>query len=134
MEQAIEVYSVEFDKQYIDEEEILRRHDPFLIQQPEALFLPLKKAGDEFWPSIRSADEKKRALEANKKRLKEIDEKLEHLGEEEEHAEEKENLKKERDTIEQQILAEEAEASIVKKVPLKVKDSDKLNIILIGPN
>jgi hypothetical protein len=54
MENPIEVYSLDFDRQYPEEESILRRMDNF---QPhganEPIFLPLRRPGNEFWPSIR---------------------------------------------------------------------------------
>jgi hypothetical protein len=53
MEQAIEVVSQDFDKQYVDEEEILKRLDHFNAAQPEPLYLPLRAPGGEFWPSLR---------------------------------------------------------------------------------
>lgn len=42
MEQPIEVYSLDFDKTYFEEEEILKRLDNFVQQQPEPIFLPLR--------------------------------------------------------------------------------------------
>ena len=53
MDQAIEVYSLDFDKQYCEEEEILKRHENFLLAQQEPIFLPLRKPGMEFWRSLR---------------------------------------------------------------------------------
>ena len=53
MEQAIEVVSQDFDKQYVEEEEILKRLDHFNAAQPEPLYLPLRAPGGEFWPSLR---------------------------------------------------------------------------------
>lgn len=53
MDQAIEVISQDFDKQYLEEEEILKRLEHFQAAQPEPLFLPLRAPGGEFWPSLR---------------------------------------------------------------------------------
>lgn len=73
MDQAIEVYSLDFDKQYIEEEEILRRIENFTATgSGEPLFLSLRKPGAEFWPSLRTQDEKKRALNDLKDKLKEV--------------------------------------------------------------
>jgi hypothetical protein len=60
MDHAIEVFSLDFDKQYCEEEDIIKRMDNF---QPtganEPIFLPFRKAGDQFWPSLKNADEVK---------------------------------------------------------------------------
>ena len=58
MEQAIEVYSLDFDKQYLSEEDVLKRHDNFAGLAPgtpaaEPLYLPLRLPGSEFWPSLK---------------------------------------------------------------------------------
>jgi hydrocephalus-inducing protein len=63
MDQPIELYSLDFDKQYIEEEEILKRIDQINPNAPgfngEPLFLPLRKPGGEFWSSVRQQDERK---------------------------------------------------------------------------
>jgi hypothetical protein len=53
MEQAIEVLSQDFDSQYLEEEEILKRLDQFQGPQPDPLFLSLRAPGGEFWPALR---------------------------------------------------------------------------------
>ena len=54
MDQPIEVYSLDFDRQYIEEEEILKRVDNFHANgSGEPLFLSLRRPGAEFWPSIK---------------------------------------------------------------------------------
>lgn len=57
MDIPIEIYSLDFDKQYLEEEEILKRIDSINPAIPgftgEPLFLPLRKPGGEFWSSIR---------------------------------------------------------------------------------
>lgn len=61
MEHPIEVYSLDFDKQYIEEEEIIKRMDNFSPNGlNEPIFLPFRKAGGEFWPSIVKEDETRR--------------------------------------------------------------------------
>ena len=54
MDQPIEVYSLDFDRQYIEEEDVLKRVDNFLpTGSGEPLFLPLRQPGGEFWPAIK---------------------------------------------------------------------------------
>ena len=80
MDIPIELYSLDFDRQYTEEEEILKRHDNF---QPngsgEALYLPLRQPGGEFWSSIRQQDEKKRAIETLKEQVKAVEGQLQEL-------------------------------------------------------
>jgi len=57
MEHPIEVYSLDFDKQYLEEEEILKRIDNFGPNGlNEPIFCGYRKAGAEFWPAIRQQD------------------------------------------------------------------------------
>ena len=83
MEQPIELYSLDFDKQFLDEEEILKRIDQINPNAVgftgEPLFLPLRKPGGEFWSSIRQQDERKQQMDAVKLKIKEQDEKLAEL-------------------------------------------------------
>jgi hypothetical protein len=83
MDQAIEVLSQDFDKRYLEEEEILKRMDHFLAAQPEPLFLPLRAPGGEFWSSLREQDEKKRRTEEIKEQLTQIENELAQLVKEE---------------------------------------------------
>jgi hypothetical protein len=83
MDQAIEVLSQDFDKRYLEEEEILKRMDHFQAAQPEALFLPLRAPGGEFWSSLREQDEKKRKTEEIKEQLAQIETELAALVKEE---------------------------------------------------
>jgi hypothetical protein len=83
MEQAIEVLSQDFDKQYVDEEDILKRMDHFQAAQPEPLFLPLRAPGGEFWPTLREQDDKKRKAEDLKEQLGKIEAELFSLVKEE---------------------------------------------------
>ena len=54
MEIPIEVYSLDFDKQYIEEEEILKRMENFAANgSQEPIYMPFRDAGAEFWPSIK---------------------------------------------------------------------------------
>lgn len=51
----------------------------------EPIFLPYRKAGDQFWPSLKKADEIKIATDAIKAQIKKIDEQLAALLTEEQH-------------------------------------------------
>ena len=54
MEYPVEIYSLDFDKQHIEEEEIIKRIDNFSATSAnEPIFLPFRKAGSEFWQSLR---------------------------------------------------------------------------------
>lgn len=53
MELAIEVVSQDFDAQYLEEEEILKRLEHFQAGQGDPLFLALRAPGGEFWASLR---------------------------------------------------------------------------------
>ena len=55
----IEVYSSDFDKQYLEEEEILKRFE-LLNEKDDLIFEKLRKAGHEFWPNIKETVEKKK--------------------------------------------------------------------------
>jgi hypothetical protein len=83
MDIPIEIYSLDFDKQYLEEEEILKRIDSINPAIPgftgEPLFLPLRKPGGEFWSSIRQQDERKQQMDGLKDKIKVIDDKLAEL-------------------------------------------------------
>lgn len=49
----------------------------------EPVFLPFRKAGNEFWPSIKKADDVKIQTEAIKGEIRKLDEKLQALCQEE---------------------------------------------------
>lgn len=67
MEHAIELYSLDFDTQYLEEEEIIKRIENFTpTGSNEPIFLPYRKAGSEFWPSIKKADELRTKTDAIK--------------------------------------------------------------------
>lgn len=60
MDHPIEIYSLDFDKQYLEEEEIIKRIENFAVSGAnEPVFLPWRKAGSKFWPSLKKADEVK---------------------------------------------------------------------------
>ena len=64
MEHPIEIYSLDFDKQYLDEEEIIKLIENFSASGAnEPIFLPYRKAGSEFWPSLKKADDTKMRTE-----------------------------------------------------------------------
>jgi hydrocephalus-inducing protein len=75
MDHPIEIYSLDFDKQYLEEEEIIKRMDNFQVTGPnEPIFLPFRKAGDQFWQSVKVADEIKSKTEAIKAQIRKFDE------------------------------------------------------------
>lgn len=77
MEHSIEIFSLDFDKQYLEEEDIIKRIENFSANGAnEPIFLPFRKAGSEFWPSLRKADEIKIKTDAIKQQIKKIDEQL----------------------------------------------------------
>jgi len=77
MEHPIEIFSLDFDKQYLEEEDIIKRIENFSANGAnEPIFLPFRKAGSEFWPSLRKADEIKTKTDAIKQQIKKIDEQL----------------------------------------------------------
>jgi hypothetical protein len=53
MDQAIEVISQDFDNQYVEEEEILKRLEYFAAANPEPMYMPMRAPGGEFWSSLR---------------------------------------------------------------------------------
>jgi len=79
MEQPVEVYSLDFDKKFKEEEEILKRIESFNQATPEPIFLPLRVPGGEFWPHIRMQDEKKRKIDELKENIRKIEERLQEL-------------------------------------------------------
>lgn len=84
MDHPIEIYSLDFDKQYLEEEEIIKRMDNFQVTGAnEPIFLPFRKAGDQFWQSVKVADEIKTKTEAIKAQIKKFDEQLQALVTEE---------------------------------------------------
>lgn len=158
MDQAIEVVSVDFDKKYIEEEEILKRLEQFNQQAIEPLFMPLRLPGAEFWGSLKDQDEKRQRTDDFKNQLLKIETELADLdkeekalnepqpeGEQQENAEEKPPAKTQEEIsdrrnelttlkcdIEQKISSEKEQGLEVKH-PTPVKEEDKLNILLIGP-
>jgi len=98
MDVPIEVYSLDFDKKYHEEESILRRMDNFQTYGAnEPIFLPLRRPGMDFWPSIRDQDKKKTAFEGVKAQIQACDDKLKALDDEVEAYNEYYRLKKEQE-------------------------------------
>lgn len=83
MDQAIEVLSQDFDAQYLEEEEILKRLEPFQGAQPEPLFLALRAPGSEFWPSLREQDDRRRKADELREQLSKVEAELAQLASEE---------------------------------------------------
>jgi hypothetical protein len=141
----IEVYSTDFDQRFVEEEDILRRFDP--LMNGELLFEKLRKAGMDFWPNIREIDEKERNYEAMQSQLELVTNRLNSdefkpdepaEGEDpqplaEEKVEEQKKLEEEQEELKQKIIEFEAEKHVKKKVIRKVKERDRLNVIIVGP-
>lgn len=146
----IEVFSTDFDKQFIEEEDILKRYELLNNEKGDVIFETLRKAGSGFWQNIKEADELKRKYEDMQARIATIDETLENdfkTPEVEEGAEEgaepeplseetiekKKQLEEEKATLEQKISEIDSISKVEKAVIPKVKTRDRLNIILFGP-
>ncbi len=64
----------------MEEEEIIKRIENFTpTGSNEPIFLPYRKAGSEFWPSIKKADELKTKSEALKAQIKKLEDQLSSL-------------------------------------------------------
>ena len=48
----VEFYSLDFDKQYIEEDKMMVAYDP--LQKIDALNLPVRKTGESLWPEVRN--------------------------------------------------------------------------------
>jgi len=84
MEHPIEIYSLDFDKQYNEEEEILKRIDNFGPNgSNEPIYQSYRKAGGEFWPAIKQADEIKLKQESLRGMIKKFEDQLNALVTEE---------------------------------------------------
>lgn len=105
--------------------------------------MSLRTPGLPFWSSLRQQDEKKQRTEELKKKLKQNEDdltaltKIEAAATEanplpEGHAEKKQALIDSKSHCEQLLSQEESETSEPKSIP-SVKDKDKLNLVLIGP-
>jgi len=159
MDQAIEVLSQDFDARYLEEEEILKRLEHFQGATPEPLYLPLRAPGGEFWPSLREQDDRRRKAEELKEQLSQVEAELAQLAKEEqalsqpakegeqeaeapaeqEPARSPEELSERRNELTEQkgkleaALAQEQEDRLEAKHPAPVKEEDKLNLVIIGP-
>jgi len=124
---AIEVYSVEFDRNYIKEERMIESYRKFNTQKYVAL--PVKQPGTEFWKEIVDDFERVNQAKTRAAKIAEIDQKLAAQGLEESVISQ---LKKEKDELEQQKLLDEAnDMTQPEKIP-KVDDDKKVNIIVYG--
>lgn len=158
MSLPIEVFSTEFDKQYIEEEEILKRYDPLNTDKGDPIFEAFREAGSGFSQNIRQADEQKREYEAIQDRIAAIEERLENdfkppqqeekpegqedeEGDEakepepltEEQQKEKEELEKEKSELEQKLAEIDPARKIEKVAKPRVKTRDRLSVIIFGP-
>mmetsp|Transcript_39618 Transcript_39618/g.60624 ORF Transcript_39618/g.60624 Transcript_39618/m.60624 type:complete len:579 (-) Transcript_39618:7106-8842(-) len=129
--------------------------------QPDPLFLPLRAPGGEFWPQLREQDEKRRKAEELQENLGKIEAELEQLRKDEitlneppapedskeveepsqpaEPPKTQEEISERRNELTEQKakiefhLKEQAEERLEVKYPPPVKEEDKLNLIIIGP-
>lgn len=75
MDFPIEIYSTEFDKQFIEEEEILKWYDLLVnpdLNSEQTLFYDLRKAGQPFWEKIIKSDQKRIKIEETKKQIEAV--------------------------------------------------------------
>lgn len=142
---AIEVYSADFDKQYLDEEEILKRFEP-INEKGDTIFEKLRKAGQDFWPNIKDAVDKKKQYDDMLARVKAIQDQIDkectvpapEEGKEpkvlsDDKKELKTRLDAEKAEIEAKILEIDTANHVTKKTIAKVKKRDRLSIVLFGP-
>lgn len=163
MDQPIEVVSQDFDRKFIEEEEILKRLEHFSnATASEPMFLPLRLPGQEFWPSLKEQDDKRQRTEELRSQLAAIESELGDLAREEQALnepataegdeaaadaaaedkpaprtyEEISDRRNELTTLKGDVevkLSEEKESGLEVKYPAPVKDEDKLNLIILGP-
>jgi hydrocephalus-inducing protein len=114
----VELFSLDFDKQFLDEEKMIQSYEP--LQKTESLSINVRKPGDPFWRDIKSyynilQDNIKLNLEINKiKETKEL--------KEEEKIAQIEELEKTRKTVQEEI-----------KYPNPISEHLRRNVILWGP-
>lgn len=75
MQFPIEVYSADFDRQYLEEEEVLKKFEP-INEKGDMIFEKLRKAGQEFWPNIKEAVDKKKRFDEMLARVKAIQDQI----------------------------------------------------------
>lgn len=104
--------------------------------------MPLRVPGNPFWPALRLQDEKKQRTEELKRKLKQAEDDLSAMAKleaaqettplPEGHAEKKAGVVELKSQIETQLAEQDAEGT-EPRMTLAVKDKDKLNLIVIGP-
>lgn len=126
MEHPIEIYSLDFDKQYTEEEEIIKRIDNFSTSgSNEPIFQSYRKAGGEFWPSIKQADEVKLKLEGLRGQLKKFEDQLNALVNEEGAISDYQKEKASREAAAASMDAEAAADAATKLPELKEPERDQ---------
>lgn len=123
----IEVYSLQYDKEYLKEEKMLYSYKKF--ETNKRWPVPVRAPGSGFWKEVADEIEIANRTKQRVVRITEIDEKLKAAGLEEEK---KAALLKEKEELEQAKLQDEAiEIGLPQAVP-KVKDEKKVNIVIFG--
>lgn len=115
-----ELYSLNFDSLYLQEEEMLRGFEEFSAQ--DIIAMPVRLAGQPFWPKIKKSYEVKRKRSELNKRMKEL------TSQPQVDQAAKDALQKE---IDEFNAANQPVEEV--KPPLQVKDELKHHVILYGP-
>ena len=153
LDQRIEIYSLDFDKQYKEEEEKINEYEPLKGSSDAVEFLPVRKPGQPFWSIVEEAYQKKLKERERDERLGYIKQEIDNLELKERGIEaeteggepikapealteeEKDSLakmKEEKEEIEQNKLKEEEIKEVI-SYPPEVKPSERYHILLIGP-
>jgi len=121
----IEVYSVDFDQEYLEEEGTLRMYDGFVSNFAETT---VRLPGDGTWKGIkgRVAEIKKQQMKEQKER-----ERAEAIERGEEVAEEAENPEGEAE--EEKVDASDDAEPDLSSYPYRVPQGDRLNALIVGP-
>jgi len=128
----IEVYSVEFDQKYVEEEESLREYSKY--DSWNLCELPLRTPGEGTWPEVVEEYAKikqAREKEQRRKEQEELRQEAIERGEEppEIEAEEEEEAAEEEEEDAQSLSPEMDPANY----PIRVATEDRVNVLLMGP-
>ena len=106
----IEVYSLDYDKQFSKEEDIIRNYKSFLKKPTDIITMPVRPAGQSIWDKFEKFNNK---LKDKIEKMKiDIKQSADYLG---------------------YILADEDEDEEEVKFPQQLEKHNKYNIILVGP-
>ena len=111
-----ELFSLDFDKQYLKEDHLLSNYD--ILNKNEQIFVDVRNAGQPFWPNI---------IEACKLReeIDEIEKKIQAIKDDPE-VEDKENVLKQLEDTKPKPIEEP-------NYPMKLDDERKIHFVLWGP-